>query len=540
MLQTALRDKTKQTPRSQISTSRSLTAPVKGWYVGSPLAGAPDLTAYLLENGFPEIDYVRARGGSTSWATGMPSAPVNTLMPYRAVNSGGIKLFASCNGSIYDVTNTGPVGAALVTGLNASASFSFVQFAASGAQTLLAANGVDVVQLFDGTSWGTAPAITGLTGSPLNYLWTYQSNIWALQPNSLDAWYLPGSTIGGAIQKYPMSPLFKFGGSLIAGGTWTIPTVTGLEVANIFITDQGEICIAVGSTPALAGWQVQGVYKVSPPVGPYCVLQTGGDMAIMTQDGIIAASEIQTKAEIALQNSAVTAAIRPEWQKATKTRLGLNGWQIVAWPMTTMIIINLPQANSADRTQFIANGRTGGWARYFGWDARCFAVGGQFLEKLFYGTSNGIVAQAENGGSDLGAPYTMTIFPSFTDLGKTDYGFPSLSQSAGRKQVKMVRPRIQTDSNISPLITVNVDFDITLPAAPPSGGGQIAGAKWDVAKWDIDVWPKTLFLLQDWRSAEGIGSTVAPIIGVTFQQTATPDVRLTSTDILFESGNLFG
>src|SRR5712671_4833874 len=132
MLQTALVDKSKQEPRSQVAVSRTIVAPIKGWYVGSPLASAPDHTAILLENAFPEIDFVRARGGSAAYATGMPAAPVTTIMPYRF--AGATKLFAVCNGNIYDVTNPGPVGAPLVTGLNVLAKFSYVQFAASGAQ----------------------------------------------------------------------------------------------------------------------------------------------------------------------------------------------------------------------------------------------------------------------------------------------------------------------------------------------------------------------------------------------------------------------
>jgi len=46
----ALNDKT-QGKRGRISETRSLVAPIKGWWVGSPLAEAPPNTAYLLETG---------------------------------------------------------------------------------------------------------------------------------------------------------------------------------------------------------------------------------------------------------------------------------------------------------------------------------------------------------------------------------------------------------------------------------------------------------------------------------------------------------
>jgi hypothetical protein len=341
------------------------------------------------------------------------------------------------------VSITGTVGAALVSGLNAGAAFSYIQFSATGQQTLLAANGVDPVQLYNGTAWGTTPAITGLTGNPLNFLWIFQSNIWALQPGSLDAWYLPGSTIGGPISKYPMAPIFKRGGQLIAGGTWTIETSSGNIYQNVFITDQGEIAIFAGTTPALT-WSLLGVYQIAPPLGPRCLLQAGGDLAIMTTEGITAISQVQTTDEIALQNKSVTIAIQPAWQAAVLARTGLTGWQILEWPLRTMVVVNLPQTTSSPNTQFIGNGRTGAWCRYVGWDAQCFEVGGSNLDQLLYGTSDGRVMQGESGGFDDGKPYTMTIFPSFSDLAKTDYGFPSLSQSAERKQTKMIRPRLQT------------------------------------------------------------------------------------------------
>jgi hypothetical protein len=538
VLQTALVDKSEQKPRMQISQSRTIVAPIKGWYVGAPLAQAPDQTAVLLENAFPEIDFVRARGGAVAFSTGMPSAVVNTLMPYRSGVS--YKMFASCNGNIYDVSNQGAVGPPIVTGLNANASFSYIQFSATGQQSLLAANGVDPVQRYDGTSWGTSPAITGLTGAPLNYLWMFQSNVWGLQPGSLNAWYLPGSTIGGPISIYPMAPIFGRGGNLIAGGTWTIETTGGLEFANVFVTDQGEMAIFAGTTPALS-WTLQGVYKIPQPLGPRCLLQAGGDLAVMTAAGILAVSQIQTMDEIALQNTAVTNAIQPAWQAAVAARSGLQGYQILEWPLKTMVIVNLPQVGSSINTQFMANGRTGAWCRYVGWDAQCFEVGGAHLDQLLYGSSDGRVMQGETSGQDDGKLYTMTIFPSFSDMAKTDYGFPSLSQSAERKQTKMVRPRLQTFGAVAPQVTMRVDYDQSVPSPPaPAPPVPLTGALWGVALWGVDVWPDTNVLAQGWLPAQAIGSTIAPVVQATFDQISTPVVNLASTDVLFETGNLFG
>jgi hypothetical protein len=56
----------------------------------------------------------------------------------------------------------------------------------------------------------------------------------------------------------------------------------------------------------------------------------------------------------------------------------------------------------------------------------------------------------------------------------------------------------------------------------------------------VDVWPQTDAEYQTWLPALGFGSTVAPVIQVTFDSGVTPIVKHSSTDILFEAGNIFG
>jgi hypothetical protein len=61
-----------------------------------------------------------------------------------------------------------------------------------------------------------------------------------------------------------------------------------------------------------------------------------------------------------------------------------------------------------------------------------------------------------------------------------------------------------------------------------------------IAKMGIDVWPQSRFLSQGWFPAFALGTTLSPVIQVTFKQLATPEVNLTATDVLFETGSLFG
>ena len=511
--------------RKPVSIPGFLPSPTGGWYVGANLSEAPKGTAYILDNGFPQLDYVRMRGGSLAYATGMANAAVSTLIPY--VSGAGSKFFAFCNGSIFDVTNSGAVGAGAVTGLNSSAFLEYTQFTNTAATWLMAVNGVDAAQLFNGTTWVTTPAITGLSGGNLAFVWPHKNRIYGVQAASLSAWYLGLNSIGGAATQFDLSGIFGLGGYLLCGTSWAISSNSGLYAVCAFITSEGEVAIYDGLNPADASWALKGIYKISKPLGRRCILKTGGDIAIMTEDGIVPMSSVMTLDQIALQNVAVTKPIAPAWRQAVIDRQGLSGWQIATWPLESMGIINLPKTNVGDKTQFVANVRTGAWGRYLGWDANCFAV---YNNKLYYGSSDGRVMQGETGGQDDGANYTWTVFPAYSNL----------DSPAINKHVKMARPRIQSAYPITPQVTIKVDFDTTKPLAPTASFAAPTGALWDTALWDTALWPPALTDISNWVDAEGFGANISPVIQLTLSTSITPDVRLTAIEVLYENGNPLG
>jgi len=542
----ALRDKT-QGQRNKVSESRSLGVPVKGWYVGAPMAEAPAGTAFLLENTFPEYDYIRLRGGAVQFATGM-SGVVRTLLPYTDGTAG--KLFAVNAGNIFDISLGGAVGAPVVTGLNATAIMSYTQYSGTGPQTLVCANGVDPLQFYNGTSWSTAPAWTGLGPAAISNVWQYNNRLYGIAANSTDVYYVGVNAIGGPVTIFPMGPLLRLGGKLAAGGTWTQLTSNGIQYTWFVISTEGEIIVFTGSFPGdTTGdpWRQTGCYKMSRPLGQNCIQAGGGDVAILTEEGIEALSQARSLDEIAIAPRAVSAAIGPAFREAVIARSGLVGWQMIVWPLRYMAIVNMPQIGPP-HTQFISNARTGAWCRYIGWDARCFAIHGLGQSKLYYGTSDGRVMQAEQGGMDDGLSYCGTIFYSYSAVGTLDVGTAgsgavvSAGQSTSRKQVKMIRPRFQTNiQDIIPKITINTDFNTTIPSPPPPSGTIPAGALWGVAKWGVDKWPgPSFFETQHWHETYAMSSVLAPVIQISIKNATTPDLRLTNIDVLFESGNIFG
>jgi hypothetical protein len=97
----------------QVSRSVSIPSPVGGWNARESLANMQPTDAVTLENWFPLTNELMLRKGYTQHATGI-TGQVESLLPYFAGATD--ELFAVASGSFYDVSSSGAVGAAVVTG----------------------------------------------------------------------------------------------------------------------------------------------------------------------------------------------------------------------------------------------------------------------------------------------------------------------------------------------------------------------------------------------------------------------------------------
>lgn len=498
----------------------TLPAPVGGWNARDSLGDMAPNDAVYLVNLFPGTTSVSQRYGYTQHSTGY-SGQVETLMSYSGGSTN--KLFAVESNKIYDATGSGAVGAAAVTGLTNSR-FQYTNVATVGGNFLLAVNGADKLRGYSGSAWwidgdGTHD-ITGVDTATISQINLFKNRVWLVQSNTLNVWYMPISSIAGVATAFPLQGVAKLGGSVVAMGTWTMDAGHGVDDMAVFVTNRGEVIVYRGSDPASAStWELVGVWHVGSPIGKRCLMKFGGDLVLISQDGLLPLS-------VALQSDRLDtrAALTDKIQSATSSAVSLYGsnfgWQLIQFPKQNMLILNVPVAAGSGQEQYVMNTITKSWCRFTEWEANCWEL---FGDEIYFG-GNGFVGQAWDGLSDNGSNIE-------TD-GKQAFNFFGTSNN---KRFTLIRPTLLSSGSPAALCGINVNFEDSAPTAALSYA-PVTYASWGTALWGTGLWAETLAVIRTWQGLTGIGNCAA----VRFK-TASSGIQVmwVSTDIVFEKGSIF-
>lgn len=488
----------KQPPgaRRRKSESVSIPAPVGGWNARDSVADMDPRDALLLKNWFPSTGSVGLRKGPSNHVTGIGSQ-VESLMPYNEAD-GTQTLFAAAGDSFYDVTAAGAVGAAVQTGL-ANARWQHVNFMnSSGIAYLTAFNGVDSPRYYDGTSWTTitgasTPAITGVTTTTLNSPWIHKRRMWVIEADSLSAWYLPVDAVGGAASEFDLSGLFRMGGYLVAGGTWTLDAGEGVDDYWVAITSEGEVAVYQGTDPSNAStWAIKGIWRIGEPLGVRCFLKLSGDLLVICKDGVYPLSSALQSSRVN-PTGAITDKIRGAMSASAQSYATNYGWQLEFFPSGDMLILNVPVQEGSNQQQYVMNTITGAWAQFDGIDANCWAI---LNEQPYFG-GDGFVGLFWSEKSDYGDNIDADLKQAFSYFG--DRG--------GLKRWTMIRPIFSADGTPSVLAALNVDYEDDEPSGQLTFSA-ITYAVWDTALWDAGLWGG-LVALKNWQTVKGYGTCAA-------------------------------
>lgn len=496
--------------KARVVRSAKVAAPVGGLNARDALADMPATDAVVLDNWFPRTGDVHLRGGYSEWVTGF-SNPIESLMEYSAGDT--YKLFAAAGDSIFDVTTTGTLGAADITGLS-NARWQHINFATSGGQFLFIVNGEDDPRYYDGSTW-TTPSITGFTASTAIHVNAHKKRIWMIEDDTMNAYYLGTSSISGAASQFPLGAQATLGGHLLAMATWTIDGGDGTDDLAVFITTEGEVIVYKGTDPA-TDFALVGVFRIPRPIGYRCFVKYGGDLVIVTNAGVYP-----------LSKALITSRATPKVAISDKIEGLVNsyairyqnkfGWQPILYPKGPFLLINVPTSELSASDQLVMNTTTNAWCRFKDIAAFCWALSG---DDLYFGGATAVYIYDE-GTSDMNTAIAGDVQTAFSE-----FGAPSM-----RKHFTLCKPIFAAGGTVTPSLIVNVDFGNTAPNTPALSAGA-GGTPWG-SPWG-SPWSSTGYAIRDdWQTCGTIGTYGAARVKV---MTKTQEISLMSFDYVFETG----
>lgn len=619
-------------PARRTAQTQKFPAPTQGWICNDNFDSPQTANgAFLLDNWFPTAQTVIPRRGSDIYATlGGGDSAVTAIFDYN--NGNDKRLFASTATTVYDITTiSSPVNYRLSTGDDEivtdlgghigqlstggleviegmdGGSWITTQFATTGGVFLVAVNGQNTLQLFDGELWfpidqddvymllfdaqtlafeegdtitggtsgatgyvlhvepagggtgtlyitditgtfqnnelitsihGSATAdgtpqpyyvgITGVDTSTLSYVWSYKNRLFFIQRDSFNVWYLPVDSISGAATAFPMGAEFSEGGKLLMGSGWSLDSSGdgGLSEQCVFVSDEGQVVAYQGLSPEPdQGWSRVGGYKIGKPLGPLAWMRAGGDLIIATDIGYVPLSQAVNRDIAALSPNAVSYPIETAWNDAVDARRS-EQWHCAIWPEQQMVVVATPTTFNETPMCFVANARTGAWARFTGWDMTCLCV---FEGRLFFGSQNGRVVEAYVTGLDEGVPFTASCVPQFLDMGS----------SGARKVSTFGMATIRGSNSVNAQISAYRDYVVSLPAAPDaaviSTDSVWGGATWGTSSWGGAKEKKTQVVKS---SVSASGYAIAPGVQVTSGSIVPLDNELIRLELIYTTGEL--
>jgi hypothetical protein len=363
--------------------------------------------------------------------------------------------------------------------------------------------------------------VTGINTDRFATVNLFKERLYFVEENSLSFWYLPVDSINGAVSEFPLGGIFKRGGYLQAMGTWTIDAGYGVDDLAAFITSNGEVAVYKGSDPSDPNdWALVGLWNVGQTFTRKCVFKFGGDMLLLTEDGLVPLSAGLQSTRLDPRVNLTDKIFFAVSQAASA--YGNNfGWQMNYFAKQNMLILNVPVTGGSE--QYVMHNITKSWARFTNINANCWEMSGQ---DMYFG-GNGFVGKFYDTYADAGTnirAFTQQAYSYFDRRGQL-------------KRFTLVRPILQTDNGVpNVLCGISVDFDTVDLTTQISFNPVID----PIGLWDIDVWDNAnygggLITTKIWQGVTGLGYAGSISLNVVSQGI---EFHWASTDYVMESGGV--
>lgn len=366
----------------------------------------------------------------------------------------------------------------------------------------------------------------GLSGDPANFVQVtvFKNRLWFVERDTSRAWYLNTNAVYGTATSFDFGAKMRTGGSLRGLFNWSYDGGAGLDTLLVGVSSNGDVVIYQGTDPeSAATFGIKGCWSVGAvPYGRRLATENGGDLLIMSNLGVVAASKL-VLGNVEPNAVYATAKISNLFNQLATTLNGLPGWSIHVHPTDNALLVTVPTTGAAATQQLAMSFGTKGWTRYR--DLPIFSAGVSNGE-LYFGTVDGRVCRNVDymDGITLADPssYTAIAWSGMT-------AYRNLGNSRV-KQVKSLRPIVLGgQAALSLQATAKYDYDLIEPAAPSA---NVATSGFDYDVWDTATWDADYRAVTPVQGAVGMGRDVA----IAFRGSSVTRCVFVGCDVVFEQG----
>ena len=578
----------------QRSVTASAPAPVGGWNVRDSLAEMELNQAVILENWWPTTVDVQIRRGCANWATGL-SGTTETVLTYNKTDGTRKRFAFTSAGDLYDVTSSGAVGAALVTGLT-NGRWQFVAFATPAGNFVLAVNGADSMLRYNGTNWvavttGVGAAISTLTGNGTT------STVTTTTPHGLQT----GNTVtvsGASVAGFNVGPVpitrtgantftyLSTGTPSATGASYIVgEAITGIDTKSIININIFKARVWLVQKTSLSAWYlpalaIQGAATEFPmgsvfSMGGYLVAmgtwtvdagQGSDDLAVFfSSEGEILQYKGTDPASIT--TFALVGLFRQGDPLGSRCQIKFGGDIYVITesgvvPLSKSVLTAQVTESAAITNKILPAMSAAVVANNgFGWEMAVFPSVNMLLINVPSSMGNFQFAMNTiTGAFTLFTGWRASCWCSdglnlfFGMAGKvvqawvtdTDFGAPitaaalpafnSFGADTQTKKVNLVRPILSSAGTPSFLIGINYDYDTeTQPTGVLNFTAPGTGMIWGSMSWGSMIWGGALATNRFWQFASGIGYSASMYI---IAQGNGAETRWAATDYVYERGGV--
>ena len=530
--------------RRSTSHVAHVSVPLKGLSRYAQLNEADPLLASVLTNWVVEQDRISLRPGYAEMGALADGRMISTLIPYYGV---GQKFIAAAGDGLFNASGT-----RIGTKVYGGDQWQWTSFANLSQQKFtIMVNGFDGVMSWDGSS-GSLPSrqadeigfpeadengfrqleanieeINSLTGevnpmtfdpNKLDKVLSHMNRIWLADSQDLVVYYWPIQTVSGTLGVLPLNAYFKRGGTIKSLQTWTLDGGTGMQNMLVIFSSNGEAAIYSGVDPA-TDFKLVGVFRFDTPMGAGCTVNYGGELYVLISTGLVPMSTLLKAESENLGTSDQN--IMQEFINVSKTFRDVYGWSVIVNSQTNHAICNMPMG-SGKYQQLIRFMPSAVWSKWSDVPARCWAWLGNHA---YFGTENGKIHRTGTEYlDDNGAPINVDVCFAWSSF-----------KSVNKKQFKMARLYMMSDSIPKPFVDVEVDYVTKPPTNLPGASAVRVAAEWNTSSWDTDDWVMDAVPRQYWQGVVGLGRVGAPRIRASLQGCT---FALTGVDLIYEEGGL--